>query len=302
MTAKCRRFTSIFLAALVTWFGLDAARAAEPKRLVLWPDGAPGAKGEEPHDVPTLTVHRPLQASSTAIVVCPGGGYGGLALDHEGQQIADWLTGHGITAVVLRYRHAPHYGHPAPLDDAQRAVRTVRARSEAWGIDPDRIGMIGFSAGGHLVSSAGTHFDDGAADATDPIARVRSRPDFLLLVYPVIALDGDFAHRGSRRNLLGDNPSKELVELMSSQRQATDQTPPAFLVHSTADKAVPPENSLMFYRALRRAGVPAEMHIYERGPHGFGLGGDDPALSTWPALAMSWMTAHGLYEPPAGDE
>jgi acetyl esterase/lipase len=262
--------------------------------IVLWPDGAPGAVGSEPLDVPTLTPYLPpkQKASGAAVIVCPGGGYNHLA-DHEGGPVGEWLSTLGITAFVLKYRFGPRYRHPAPLLDAARAIRTVRARASEWGIDPKRIGILGFSAGGHLAATIGTHFDSGQAEASDPIERVSSRPDLMILIYPVITMR-DFTHSGSKKMLLGDNPSPDMVALLSNDEQVTKDTPPAFLVHTADDPGVPVENSLRFAAALRRNRVAVEIHIYEHGPHGFGLGGSDPILSTWPQRCAEWLRAHGF--------
>lgn len=287
----------VVLMAIVS--GLAAgvvAQAAEPAETVLlWPDGAPGAMGNNDVDKPCLLAFPAPEdkATGAGIVVCPGGGYGGLAMDHEGYQVAHWLNANGVSAFILKYRVAP-YKHPIPLGDVQRAIRLVRTRAEQWRTDPGRLGVLGFSAGGHLASSAATHFDAGESDAADVIDRKSSRPDFAVLIYPVIAMDGPFCHRGSRANLLGEKPSQELVDLMSNEKQVTPETPPIFLVHSTADSGVPVENSVQFYLALRKAGVPAEMHIYEKGEHGFGLGNGDPVLSTWPGHCMDWLGTHGF--------
>ena len=233
-------------------------------------------------------------ANGCAVVVCPGGGYGGLADDHEGVQIASWLNTLGVTALQLRYRHAPRYKHPAPLMDAQRALRWTRAHAAELGIDPDRIGIWGFSAGGHLASTAGTRFHSGAPEADDPIERVGCRPDFLILAYPVITFHEPHAHLGSRYNLIGEDAPTEMVAQFSNESQVSSDTPPTFLFHTDADTAVPPENSVLFYMALRRAGVPAELHIYERGPHGVGLATDDPILSTWAGRLHDWMVQRGF--------
>jgi len=267
---------------------------------VLWPQGAPGALGREPTDVPTLTPYLAPKEKATgaAVVICPGGGYGHLA-EHEGRPVAEWLNTIGVTAFVLKYRLGPRYHHPAMLQDAARAIRLVRARAAEWGLDPARVGILGFSAGGHLASTAGTHFDAGKADAADPLERVSSRPDVMILIYPVITMR-EKTHAGSKKNLLGDNPTSELVALLSNEEQVTKETPPAFLVHTMTDTAVPVENTLMFVSALRRAGVPFELHLYERGPHGFGLGTErqgrpaDPILSTWPARCADWLRLHGF--------
>jgi acetyl esterase/lipase len=209
-------------------------------------------------------------------------------MDHEGVQVAQWLNSQGIYAFVLKYRLGPRYHHPAMLQDAQRAIRTVRSRAAQIGIGPRRIGIMGFSAGGHLASTAATHFDEGNAQAAEAVERASSRPDFAVLGYPVISLV-EFVHAGSRANLLGENPDPKLVEFLSSERQVTPQTPPVFLFHTNADTGVPPENSVLFYLALRKAGVPAEMHIYENGPHGVGLAWSDLILSSWPARLADWL-------------
>jgi acetyl esterase/lipase len=273
-----------------------ALLAAEPQTIVLWPEGAPGAVGNEDADRPTLTVYLPPaeRAVPTGVVVCPGGGYAKLAMDHEGRQVAEWLNSLGVAAFVLKYRLAPRYRHPAPLEDAKRALRLVRSRASEFRIAPDRIGVWGFSAGGHLASTLATHFDAGNPAAADPIERVSCRPDFAILAYPVISFASEYAHKGSRRNLLGDNPDPALVENLSNEKQVTAQTPPTFLFHTNEDQGVPAENSVLFYLALRRAGVPAELHIYERGRHGVGLAPDDPVLSSWPQRLADWLRVRGL--------
>jgi acetyl esterase/lipase len=275
---------------------LFLAAADAPKVELLWPKGAPGAVGTEEADKPSLTVFQPPadKANGTAVVICPGGGYGFLAKDHEGKQVAEWFNQRGVTAFMLLYRIAPRYRHPAPLQDAQRAIRTVRARAKEWNIDPKRIGIMGFSAGGHLASTAGTHFDDGKADADDPIDKVSCRPDFLILCYPVITFDPPFAHMGSRNNLLGKDQDAKLVESLCNEKQVTDKTPPTFLFHTDADKGVVPENSVLFYLALKKAKVPAELHIYEKGNHGVGLAKGDPILSTWSDRLNGWLETRGL--------
>jgi len=243
-----------------------------PQDVLLWEGGAPGALGDADSDKPMLTYHRAARgATGTAVIVAPGGGYGALAMDHEGRQVAALFNAMGVSAFVLRYRLGPRYRHPIQLGDAQRAIRLVRARAQEFEVQPDRIGMMGFSAGGHLTSTAGTHFDTGRPDASDQVDRASSRPDFLILGYPVISFDPAITHAGSLRNLLGDTPDPTLVALLSSDRQVTAQTPPTFLFHTTADTGVVPENSVRFYMALVKAGVPAEMHIFEKGPHGVGL-------------------------------
>jgi acetyl esterase/lipase len=279
---------------------LNAQREAHKVEL-LWPEGAPGALGAEAADKPSVTVWLPPagRATGTAVVICPGGGYGFLAVDHEGRDPAEWLNRYGVAAFVLRYRIAPRYHHPAPLQDVQRALRLVRSRAREWGIDPHRVGVWGFSAGGHLASTAATHFDDGKPDAADPVERVSCRPDFAVLCYPVITLKEPFAHGGSRDNLLGKHPDQKLVDSLCNDRQVTAKTPPTFLFHTGEDKGVPVENSVLFYVALHRAGVPAELHVYEKGPHGVGLAPRDPVLSTWPDRLAAWLKARGLLSPPA---
>jgi acetyl esterase/lipase len=230
-------------------------------------------------------------------VICPGGGYAGTAMDHEGHQIAQWFNSFGVAGFILDYRHSRRgYGHPAPLQDAQRAVRTVRARSGEFKLDPARIGIMGFSAGGHLASSAITHFDAGESGAADPIQRASCRADFAILCYPVIAFDEPFTHRGSQTNLLGKEADKALVASMSSEKQVTPQTPPTFLFHTDEDKGVPTQNSVVFYLALRNAGVPAELHIYQNGRHGLGLAQKIPGTCQWPKACEEWMRVRGLLE------
>ena len=273
--------------------------AGEPTSELLWPDGAPGAKAAGPGDRPSLTYYLPAEHKTpgAAVVICPGGGYGHLAVDHEGDQIARWLNSFGVTGVVLRYRHnADGYQHPIPLQDAQRGLSTVRSKAETLHIRADRIGVLGFSAGGHLASSLGTHFHKGLKDAPAPIDRVSCRPDFMVLVYPVITMTDPFTHQGSRKNLLGDDPDPKLIEAMSNEKQVTSETPPAFLIHAETDPAVPVENSLLFYTALRKAGVPAELHLFRQGRHGFGLGANDGEVSVWPKLCEEWMRTMGFVE------
>jgi acetyl esterase/lipase len=290
--------------ALVTFLSVSAGFAQTPanfpKGELLWPGDAPGALGTEDIDKPTLTPYlaQAGRGTGTAVIVCPGGGYSGLSMDKEGDQIARWLNSLGVSAFVLKYRLGPKYHHPVELGDAQRAIRTVRSKASEYRLLPDRIGIMGFSAGGHLASTAGTHFDPGDAGAADPIDRAGSRPDFLVLCYPVISF-GTFAHQGSKRNLLGENPDPKLVESLSNETQVTAQTPPTFLFHTTTDATVPVENSVMFYAALRKAGVPAELHIYERGPHGVGLAQTDEALSSWPARLADWLRGRGLLNSAA---
>ena len=274
--------------------GALSVKASPETPIILWPVGAPGAVGQAPTDIPTLTPYLAPKdkATGAAIVVCPGGGYQHLA-DHEGGPVAEWLNSVGVTAFVLKYRLGPTYHHPSQMLDAARAIRTVRARAREWGLDPQRIGILGFSAGGHLAATAGTHFTAGQAEATDPVERVSSRPDLMILIYPVITMR-DSTHGGSKLNLLGKDPPPELLTLLSNEEQVTKETPPTFLVHTMTDTTVPVENSMMFAAALRKAGVPFEFHLYERGPHGFGLAPGDPILSSWPGRCADWLRVHGF--------
>lgn len=282
-----------------TRFAADSIRARPPadtSPIPLWANGAPGAVGDTPEDRPTLTAYLPPadRATGGAALVFAGGGYGHIAVDKEGIPAARWLNSLGIAAFVVRYRLGPRYHHPAMLQDAQRAVRTVRARAAEWGVDPGRIGVVGFSAGGHLASTVGTHFDAGAAKSRDPVERASSRPDFMVLVYPVITMDERLTHRGSRVRLLGAQPAAELVRLLSNETQVSRDTPPTFIVATTDDRAVPVDNSLLFYRALATAAVPVELHLFETGRHGFGLAPDDPVLSSWTTQCAAWLRRHGL--------
>lgn len=271
------------------------AQSAEPQTILLWPQGAPGAIGTADTDKPALMIYPVANHStSTGVVVLPGGSYMHLAMDHEGKQIAEWLNSLSIPAFVVKYRLGPTYHHPAEISDAQRAIRYVRAHATEYGVNPQQIGIWGFSAGGHLASTTGTHFDAGKPDSDDGIDRQSSRPDFLILSYPVITFREPFLHRGSRNSLLGEHPDPSLVTLLSNEEQVTKDTPPTFLFHTSDDPVVPVQNSINFYLALRKAGVPAEMHIYEHGKHGVGLAKDDPTLSTWPNLLANWLKARHL--------
>lgn len=279
-----------FLFALLAMLTLAlTAEAAEQKSFRLWLYGAPGALGAEDKDIPTLTPFLAENPNGAAIVVCPGGGYGGLAA-HEGKDYALWFNSLGIHAFVLKYRlGSGGYRHPRMLEDAARAVRTVRSRASEWGIDKARVGIIGSSAGGHLASTLLTHFDAGNPTAEDEIDRENSRPDLGILCYPVITL-GEHTHRGSKKNLLGDNPSAELVTFLSNELQVTRETPPTFIWHTVEDTAVPVENAFLFASALRKNGVPFDLHIYEKGRHGIGLGGGHP----WTKDCEFWLKQHGF--------
>ena len=268
----------------------------EPQTLLLWPNGAPGAQGTEDRDKPAITVYMPPNTAGplTAVIIAPGGSYQRLSMNLEGREPANYFNAMGIAAFVLRYRLGPQYHHPIELGDAQRAIRTVRARAAEWHIAPDRIGFMGFSAGGHLASSAATHFDGGNADAPDPIDRVGCRPDFSVLGYPVISFIEPWTHLGSKTALLGEHPDPALARSLSSETQVTAQTPPAFIYHTTADTTVPVENAVAYFLALRKAGVAGEMHVFKEGRHGSGLGSGDPALSEWPRLLANWLRVSGL--------
>lgn len=275
---------------------MSTSHAAPLAPIRLWEAAAPGALGEAEKDIPSLTPYLPPsdKATGAAIVILPGGGYGGLAA-HEGAGFAEWLVGKGIACFVVKYRlGSAGYRHPVMLNDAARAVRTVRSRAAEWQVAPQRIGLMGSSAGGHLASTLLTHFDAGQADAPDTIDRVSSRPDFGILCYPVITM-GAATHGGSKKNLLGDNPPQDLVDLLSNEKQVTPQTPPTFIFHTVEDKAVPVENALLFAEALRKSSVPFDLHIYQKGSHGMGLGpnrakGD---LHPWTADLLFWLKEQG---------
>ena len=308
-----------FLKYAALLFTLQTALAAEPTEIRLWESVAPGSENignveelvqergspEKPDrrlsdiTIPTITVYRPDPDRNTgvAIVICPGGGYSGVVVDKEGHDIARFLQDNGITGVVLKYRPPRPEGfvfkHEVPWLDASRAVRLSRHQAANWGIDPDRIGILGFSAGGHLASTVATRYDDGSDAATDPVDRHSSRPDFQALIYPVISFRETFTHSGSRSRLLGDDPGEELLDLYSSEVQVTEQTPPAFLV-STYDDRVRAEHILRYWEALRAMDVPAEMHIYEVGGHGYGIRDTGKPVSTWHHRLLEWLRERGL--------
>lgn len=282
------------------------AFSAHERVIPLWPEGVPGAKsipaevvesdGRISHvSEPTLTVIAPAidRANGTAVIVCPGGGYRFLSFAREGTQYANWLSHHGITAFILKSR-LDDYGHPAPLQDVLRAIRLVRSRADEFGINPNRIGVIGSSAGGHLAASAGTLFDDPAGRTGAKLDAVSGRPDFLMLLYPVITLEEPGVHQGSRDALLGPNATAEQRAAFSLENRVTSQTPPTLLIHTQADTAVPVRNSLVFFEALTRAGVPAEMYLFERGAHGMGMNLGNGTASDWPQRAAEWLRNRGL--------
>ena len=265
----------------------------EPQTIPLWQGRAPGALGDAAEDIPTLTIYMPPNTTGpmTAVIVAPGGGYRTLSMNKEGRIPANHLNSLGIAAFVLKYRLGPKYKHPIELGDMQRAIRMVRSRAAEWHIAPDRIGVMGFSAGGHLASHASTQFDSGRAAEIDDVDRASSRPDFAILGYPVISLSEAWTHQGSRAMLLGDNPDNALLRRLSTDTQVSAETPPTFLFHTNADTAVPVENSIYYFLALRKAGVPAEMHIFKDGAHGAGMPMNDTALSAWPSVLANWLRA-----------
>ena len=272
---------------------LASAQTAPPAPLPLWPDAAPGALGTADKDIPSLTPYLadPALATGAAMVILPGGGYGGLAA-HEGKGYADWLVTNGVSCFVVKYRLGSQgYRHPRMLEDAARAVRLVRAKAADWKIDPKRVGIMGSSAGGHLAATLLTHFDAGQPDATDPVERQSSRPDAGVLCYAVITM-GQNTHHGSRQNLLGKDPDPELVKLLSNELHVTKDTPPCFLWHTWEDKGVKVENSLEFAAALQRQGVPFDLHVYQKGGHGMGLGKGQP--HPWAQDCVFWLKAQGF--------
>jgi acetyl esterase/lipase len=303
MTGSRLLISLSIVVALVCGTGMRSQTPARPGPIVqdpitipLWPGRPPGALGEADEDVPTLTIYMPPNTTGpmTAVVVAPGGGYAHLSMNLEGRMPANYLNSLGVAAFVLKYRLGPKYHHPIELGDAARAVRTVRARAAEWHIAPDRIGVMGFSAGGHLASTISTHFDAGTPASADPIERVSSRPDFAILGYPVITFTESWAHQGSRTMLLGANADAALARSLSNETQVTSATPPTFLFHTNADTTVPVENSVQYFLALRKAGVPAEMHIFKDGAHGAGLAMQDPVLSEWPKVLANWLRASGF--------
>jgi acetyl esterase/lipase len=290
---------TLFTLAMVASFPFFL-RAEMPAPIPLWPDGAPGALGSTSNDIPTLTLYLPDSippggTPGAAMVICPGGSYSHLAA-HEGKNYALWLNQQGVTCFVLQYRlGSSGYRHPAMLSDAARAMRLVRARAADWKIDPQRVGIMGSSAGGHLASTLMTHFDPGNTNAADPIDRQSSRPNIGILCYPVISM-GEYPHQGSKTNLLGINPPPELVKLLSNELQVTTNTPPCFIWTTFEDKTVPMENSLMFAAALRKNHVPFDLHIYQKGRHGLGLNDKPPFVNPhpWAGDCLFWLKEQGF--------
>lgn len=285
------------LSGLIILLMLPLASFAEAgmERIPFWPDSA-SVDGKPNHGLPAITLIRPDNSNGTAIIICPGGGYGNLVTGPEGTGIARWLSSHGITGVVLEYR-LPEADPLRPLSDAQRAIRTVRAQAKKWNLDPKKIGIMGFSAGGHLASTAATHFDEGNPTAADPVERMSSRPDFAILIYPVITM-GELTHVGSRNNLLGNHPSPLLVERFSNERQVSPSTPPTFLAHALNDKVVSSENSQLFYEALLKHGVPARYLELSSGGHGLD-GYKGPMWDKWQTQSLHWLAKQG-FTPNSG--
>ncbi len=296
--------------SLLLLFALTAMNLttiAQSTIIPLWPEGVPGAKasgyGVEKNDnghssnvsEPTLTLYAPAvdRPNGTVVIICPGGGYVNLSIEREGVQYANWLSTLGVTSFVLKYR-LNEFGHPAPLQDVLRAVRIVRSRAAEFKINANRIGVMGSSAGGHLAASAGTLFDHPAGKTGAALDAVSGRPDFLLLMYPVISMDDPVAHAGSRKALLGATPTPELLKLMSLEKQVTASTPPTLLIHTQEDKTVPIDNSILFFQALTRAKVPAEFYAFEQGGHGMGMRDGLGTASEWPKRAEEWLRNRGL--------
>jgi acetyl esterase/lipase len=269
----------------------SALSAAEPEKVSLWPEQAPVGDGTFEKAEVTITVHRPEKPNGAAMVICPGGGYGGLVVGPEGHGIAKWLNGHGMIGIVLEYR-LPKGRSAVPLLDAQRAIRTARAKAKDWGIDPAKVGIIGFSAGGHLAATAATRHDDGDPAAKDPVERQGCRPDFAVLVYPVITM-GESTHGGSRKNLLGASPSPEAIALYSAEKQVTAKTSPTYLTHAVNDRIVPVSHSRSFHAALKEKEVPAEYLELPSGDHGLN-GYKGPMWDAWQEGALKWLAGRGV--------
>jgi acetyl esterase/lipase len=299
------KYTVLFLISLVMTFTLFA----QDKVLKVWPNGAPNHNGmdepEEKYDgvrvrnvsEAEIYVYLPEKEKNTgaAVVICPGGGYWIEAMDHEGYAIAEWLKENGVAGIVLKYR-LPYGHHEIPSGDARQAIRIARHHAGEWGINPGKIGIAGSSAGGHLASTVGTRFDYGNSESNDLLERLSSRPDFMLLLYPVITFREEFGHMGSRKNLIGEGNDWKLVEKYSSELHVTPETPPAFLILPDDDKTVPPRNSVEFYLALKENNVPAEMHIFAEGGHGFGMNKKNLPVDQWPELFYNWLKSIKIIE------
>jgi acetyl esterase/lipase len=301
------RTKALLLAALVlsmmgeTAVTLPTSRPSNGEEVRLWPGKAPRAQGDKPADIPALTCFFPdaAKANGTAIVICPGGGYSGLSMTSEGTDEAHWFNDHGIAAFVLKYRVSP-YGQPVPMLDGQRAIRVVRHNATDWGINPKRIGIMGFSAGGHVASTVGTHYDDGLPKPKegpfDPVLSESCKPDFMILVYPVITMKDKITHEGSRHVLLGDKPGAVYINLYSNELHVDKDTPPTFIAASKTDTVVPVKNSELFADALKKNKVPYEFVELETGDHGYGMAANDPKVSVWTDKCMDWLKGRGLLE------
>lgn len=305
-----KTFTLIAILALAA--GLGSLRAQTPLATpaegtlphgatqLLWPAGAPGAVGATDEDKPRLEIFGASGTGlHTAVIVCPGGGYTHLAYEKEGTRIAEWLNLHGISAFVLTYRLAPRYKYPAPIDDGKRAVRWVRAHAADYHIDPQRVGMWGFSAGGHMVGMIGTHFDAGNAQSADAVERASDRPDFVVSSYGLLSLDPLAAHPGQLQQFVDGPITPALVQELSPDKNVTRDTPPFFLYATTTDEKVPVQTDLLFYAAMLRAGAPVEMHLFEQGPHGTALAQGYPELAAWTTQLENWLRLHGWIDAPA---
>ncbi len=306
--------TRILLSAIIIAIIPTLNSNAQQKTMNLWPGGIPGLVFTDSYieksttseglitrfektTNPMIYIFLPPKekATGTAVLICPGGGYAALAFGHEGNAIASWLNDNGIAGIILKYRLPSDLimkdKSIGPLQDAQEAMRIIRRNAVAWNIDPKEVGVIGFSAGGHLASTLSTHYADKVYDAADTVS---ARPDFSLLIYPVITMDASFTHAGSRKNLIGENPSDEAIKSFSNELQVNEKTPPAFMVHSADDQTVPVKNSIVYYEQLVKYNIPSELHIFQKGGHGYGLDGSKDTQSAWPGLCISWLKASGF--------
>lgn len=307
---KTRNLLTVIIIAIISVLNSNA----QQKTMDLWPGGIPGLVFTDSYiekstaseglitrfektTNPMIYIFLPTRekATGTAVLICPGGGYAALAFGHEGNAIASWLNDNGIAGIILKYRLPSDLimkdKSIGPLQDAQEAMRIIRRNAVAWNIDPKKVGVIGFSAGGHLASTLSTHYADKVYDVADTIS---ARPDFSLLIYPVITMDSSFTHAGSRKNLIGDKPSDEAIKSFSNELQVNEKTPPAFMVHSADDQTVPVKNSIVYYEQLVKYKIPSELHIFQKGGHGYGLGGSKDTQSAWPGLCINWLKASGF--------
>ena len=307
---KTRNLLTVIIIAIISVLNSNA----QQKTMDLWPQGIPGLVFTDSYieksttseglitrfektTNPMIYIFLPTRekATGTAVLICPGGGYAALAFGHEGNAIASWLNDNGIAGIILKYRLPSDLimkdKYIGPLQDAQEAMRIIRRNAVAWNIDPKKVGVIGFSAGGHLASTLSTHYADKVYDVADTIS---ARPDFSLLIYPVITMDSSFTHAGSRKNLIGENPSDKAVKSFSNELQVNEKTPPAFMVHSADDQTVPVKNSIVYYEQLVKYKIPSELHIFQKGGHGYGLGGSKDTQSAWPGLCINWLKASGF--------